>query len=166
MFAMATFALVSFTSTTSWVKTGSTPQNYEMGTDIPANTEGVGMATIKSTSNAGTGFGALMHQLSATTFAGKRVKVTGIVRTVGVQQWGGLWLSVNQPTSSQTISLSNLKHTSLEGTSKGYTKTEIVLDVPANSKGIAYGAILQGQGQIFAGRVFFDIVDNNVPVTN
>ncbi len=165
MFTLAAFALLSFDNTTNWVKTGSSPQNYQMGTDIAANTEGAGLATIKSISNSGIGFGALMHQLEPSTFAGKRVKVTGIVKTNGVEDWGGIWLSVNQPVSSQTVRLDNMKHSNYSGSTKGYMMSEIVMDVPVNSTGIAYGSLLKGKGQIFTGRVFFDIVDKNVPLT-
>ncbi len=166
LIAIATFALVSFESTNTWVKTGSDPQSYEMGTNIPANTEGANVATIKSKTINANGFGALMNQLRAESFLGKRVKVSGIVKASDIQQWGGLWLSVNQTYGNQTISLENLKHTSINGSSKGYIATQIVVDVPANSTGIAYGSLLKGGGQLWAGRVFFDIVDKSVPLTN
>ena len=58
-----------------------------------------------------------------------------------------------------------MKHSSITGTKDAFTYVSIVVDVPSNSKGIAYGSVLKGAGQISTGRVSFDIVDKSVPIS-
>ena len=161
--AFATFAMVSFDTVKGWIPTGSNPQNYEMGEDAKINKEGVGFNTIKSRANVA-GFGALMHTIDAKTFQGKRIKVTGLIKSSDVLEWGGIWVSVNQ-SSSESVSLDNMKVSRITGTKDAFTHVSIVVDVPANSKGIAYGSLLKGSGKISTGRVSFDIVDKSVPLT-
>lgn len=52
----------------------------------------------------------------------------------------------------------------IKGTS-GWKKYEIVLDVPNEASNIAFGALLNGTGQIWVDNVHFDIVGNSVPTT-
>ena len=99
MIAIATFALISFDIIKGWTPTGSNPQNYEMGDNSTINKEGKGVNTIKSRLGSITGFGALMQQMDARTFLGKRIKVTGIIKSSDVREWGGIWVSVNQAAS-------------------------------------------------------------------
>jgi hypothetical protein len=49
--------------------------------------------------------------------------------------------------------------------STGWTKYEIVLDVPNNASLIAYGALLSGTGQIWFDNITFEIVGDNIPIT-
>jgi len=162
--AFATFAWVSFDTIKGWIPTGSAPQNYEMGNDAKYNNDGVGVNVIKSRPGNTAGFGALMQQIDAKTFKGKRIKVTGIIKSSDVREWGGIWVSVDQE-AGQNVSLENMKHSSITGTKDAFTYVSIVVDVPSNSKGIAYGSVLKGAGQISTGRVSFDIVDKSVPIS-
>jgi len=42
----------------------------------------------------------------------------------------------------------------------------IVLNVPKESKHIAYGVLLLGTGQTWADEVWFDVVSEKIPITN
>ena len=41
----------------------------------------------------------------------------------------------------------------------------VVLDIPVKSEVIAFGVLLNGSGQIWMDKLSFEIVDDNVPVT-
>jgi hypothetical protein len=52
----------------------------------------------------------------------------------------------------------------IKGTTS-WTKYDIVLDVPDNASQIAYGALLEGTGQIWFDNIAIEIVDDSVPTT-
>lgn len=156
--------LASFDNLSTWTKTGSNLSKYDMGERVSSNTEGPGVITIKSKGNAVNDFGIMTHHLPAATFQGKRVRISGITKAKDVNAWGGLWLNVNQ-SASQTIQLENMVISKVSGSSKGYIISQVVMDVPQGSAGISYGAVLKGDGQLFVGRVMFEIVGNEVPLT-
>lgn len=156
--------LASFDNLSTWTKTGSNLSKYDMGESVSANTEGPGIITLKSKGNAVNDFGIMTHHLPAATFQGKRVRISGIVKAKDVNAWGGLWLNVNHATS-QTIQLDKMVISKVSGSSKGYNFAKVVMDVPQGSAGISYGAVLKGDGQLFVGRVMFEIVGNDVPLT-
>ncbi|MCF8426713.1 MAG: hypothetical protein K9H61_03035 [Bacteroidia bacterium] len=157
-------ALLSFDLPTGWFNAGSKPKSYEMGIEKAAGQDGNNAATIKSIDKKIVGFGTLMQQSKPDKFLGKRVKMTGFVRSENVTTWAGLWLRVDQPGSQQPLSFDNMGDRPIKGTT-GWTKYEIVLDVPNNSSLIAYGALLDGTGQIWFDNIMFEVVADNVPTT-
>ncbi len=160
------FTLLSTENVANWDKSGSASKDYIMGANIKGNDDGSGTVTIKSKTNSVSGYGALIHNLSAQTFQGKRVRISGLIRSMNVNDWGGFWINTNQAVSNKAVSMETIHHSTVSGTSKGYQYCQVVVDVPANSSGIAYGAMLKGAGQIYAARVQFEIVPSNTPLTN
>lgn len=164
--AIVILGFMSFENPNNWVKSGSAKQQFDMGSDIPSNKEGIGVITIKSKTNAVTGQGALIKQLAAQTFAGKRVRIKGLIKIEGVTKAAGFWMNTNQATTNHDLSMQSAKRSAFKGNTGNYRMSEVVMDVPTNSTGIAYGTFLDGPGQIYAARLQFDIVDNNTPLTN
>ncbi|MBI2968981.1 MAG: hypothetical protein HYY40_14360 [Bacteroidetes bacterium] len=154
----------SFDLPQGWFKAGNKPGSYEMGTDKWAGQDGKNAATIKSKDKKINGFGTLMQNCLPDMFRGKRVRMTGYMKSKDVIQWAGFWLRVDQPNSNTPLSFDNMHDRSVKGTSE-WQKYEIVLDVPLNSSNIAYGALLAGTGQIWFDNLSFEVVDNSIPVT-
>jgi hypothetical protein len=50
----------------------------------------------------------------------------------------------------------------IKGTT-GWTKYQIVLDVPESSIDIAFGTLLDGEGEIWCDTFSFEVVDQNTP---
>ncbi len=159
-----TVALLSFDTPTGWFNAGSKPKSYEMGIDKGAGQDGKNAATIKSIDKKIDGFGTLMQQCKPDKYLGKRVRMTGFVKSENVTAWAGLWLRVDQSGSQQPLSFDNMGDRPIKGTT-GWTKYEIVLDVPSNASLIAYGALLDGTGQIWFDSITFEVVGDNVPTT-
>ncbi len=156
--------LLSFDLPTGWFKAGSKPKSYDMGIEKGLGPDGKNVATIKSIEKKIDGFGTLMQKSNPEKYLGKRIKMTGFVKSENVEKWAGLWLRVDQSGSSKPLSFDNMGNRPIKGTT-AWTKYEIVLDVPSNSSFLVYGALLDGPGQIWFDNISFEIVDNTAPTT-
>ena len=159
-----TFTLLSFDFPTGWLNAGSKPKSYEMGVDKSAGQDGKNAATIKSIDKEISGFGTLMQQCKPDKYLGKRIKMTGYVKSDNVANWAGLWFRVDQEGSKEPLSFDNMHDRQIKGTT-AWKKYEIVLDVPNNASLIAYGALVDGTGQIWFDDIKIEIVDNSIPTT-
>jgi hypothetical protein len=110
------------------------------------------------------GFGTLMQMFKANTYAGKRLKMTGNAKSEGVKYFAGFWLRIDGPDDKQ-LSFDNMRDRPIKGTT-GWTKYQIVLDVPENSIYIAVGLLLGGSGQVWMTDIRFEVVGVNVPTTD
>lgn len=160
----ATAFFLSFDLPVGWFKAGNKPNSYEMGIDKGSGQDGKNAATIKSVEEKIEGFGTLMQQSKPDKFMSKRVRMTGFLKSENVTGWAGLWLRIDQTGSQKPLSIDNMKDRKITGTTS-WKKYEIVLDVPDNTSLIAYGALLDGTGQIWFDNLSFEIVDQNVPLT-
>ena len=163
------FIFTSFDEAKDWFAAGSKPKSYEMGVDKNAGHDGKNAATIKSKDKKiKNDFGTLMQDCLPEKYLGKRVRMSGYMKTQDVSEWSGFWFRVDQPNSNATLSFDNMhdgkKDRSVKGTTP-WTKYEIVLDVPLKASNLAYGALLSGTGQIWFDGIKFEIVDNSVPTT-
>lgn len=159
-----TVVLLSFVTPTGWFNAGSKPKSYEMGIDKGSGQDGKNAATIKSIDKKIDGFGTLMQQSKPDKFLGKRVRMTGFVKSENVLNWAGIWLRVDETGSKQPLSFDNMSDRPIKGTTD-WAKYEIVLDVPSNASLIAYGALLGGTGQIWFDNISFEVVGDNIPTT-
>src|SRR4051812_42918339 len=89
-------ALLSLDLPTGCYRAGSQPEHYEMGTDKGAGQDGSDASTIKSINKPIQGFGTLMSRCSADKYLGKRVRMSGSMKTTDVAKWAGFWLRVDQ----------------------------------------------------------------------
>lgn len=153
-------SLLSFDIPKEWFKAGDKPNSYEMGIAKATGQDGKNAATIKSIDKKIKGFGTLMQQCKADKFLGKRIKMTGYVKSENVKSWAGLWLRVDEKGTNKCLSFDNMGDRPIKGTT-GWTKYEIVLDVPKSSSLIAYGALLAGTGQIWFDTITFEIVGDS-----
>lgn len=148
-----------------WSKAGSKPKSYEMGIDKGAGQDGKNCASIKSKEKKIEGFGTLMQSFKPDKYRGKKIRMTGFMKSFEVKSWAGFWLRVDQADSKTSLSFDNMRDRAVKGTTE-WTKYEIVLDVPDKASDIAFGALLNGTGQIWFDNLNFEVVDNSVPSTN
>ncbi len=123
----------SFIIPADWFKAGNEPQSYDAGIDKGAGQDGKNAATIKSISENINGFGNLMQNCLPDKYLGKRVRMTGYMKTQDVASWAGFWMRVDQANSKISLAFDNMhdgiQNRSITG-SIPWTKYEIVLDVP------------------------------------
>ena len=163
-----TMTLMFYTSNsysqTKWFKSGSDWDKYSMGIDSSFRHDNKEVMTIKSIDGEITGFGTFMSNFAPDKYIGKRIKMSGFVKSKEVTTSAALWLRVDQNGSDEVLSFDNMYDRPIEGTTD-WKKYEIVLDVPNNASNIAFGAMLFGTGQIWFDKLVFEIVDITVKTT-
>jgi hypothetical protein len=146
-----------------WFKSGSTPEDYEVSFDYDNKFRGNPICYIKSRTSP-RGFCTLMQVIKADSYIGKRVKLIGNARSDGLERWAGFWMRVDGP-ERKTLKFDNMQDRPIKGTT-GWTKYQVVLDVPADSVQIAFGLLLDGPGEVGMADLSFDIVSSDVPTTD
>jgi hypothetical protein len=149
---------------TGWFPAGSNPSEYEMGIDNSIFQNGQVCAYIKSKSPKENQFGTLMQTISAENYSGKRLMLSGYIKSEDVKGWSGMWMRIDGE-SSQQLGFDNMYDRAIKGTTD-WKKHEIVLDIPANSLTINYGVLLNSDGKVWFDNFELKEVDKNVPVTN
>ncbi len=157
-------ALYSFDVPKGWYKAGSSPEFYEIGIEKGAGIDGTNAATIKSVANRVRGFGTLVQNIQPGNYAGKRIRMSGYIKTDQVNGWAGFWLRIDQENSSVPLAFDNMSNRKIMGSTE-WIKCEIIVDVPKKANNIAYGALLSGSGQLWFDNLSFEVVDNKVVTT-
>lgn len=160
---LAGATLVSYDLPKGWFKAGSEPEKYEMGIDKGAGVNGGNAAIIKSDSKKIKGFGTLMQNCQPGKYAGKRVRMSGYLKSEDIEGWGGLWFRVDGKGAS--LAFDNMHDRAVKGTTQ-WKKYEIVLDVPEEASNLAYGALLGGTGTLWFDDIQFEIVEGAVKSTS
>ncbi len=148
---------------TGWFVAGSAPNDYEFSRDASTAQSGQSSALIATkpgvTSN---GFGTLMQIIDAENYRGARWRMSGYLKTSDVAK-AQMWMRVDG--DRKILSFDNMDSRPVRGTT-GWTRYEIVLDVPADSIDIAFGFFLtQGGGKVWGDSFKFEKVDSKVPLT-
>lgn len=147
-----------------WFPAGSNPSGYEMSVDNSTFQNGHSSAYIKSKSPKENKFGTLMQTISAQNYLGKRLQLSGYIKSEDIEGWSGMWMRINGE-NRRILGFDNMLGRAIKGTTD-WKKYEIVLDVPQNSKTINYGALLNGQGKVWFDNFQLEEVDKSVKVTN
>ncbi len=149
-----------------WFKAGSKPDSYKIGIVKNSGKNGGNAVYIKSIKKVDTGFGTMMQYFSADKYLGKRIRLSGYVKSKDVIEWAGLWMRVdgtgNPP---KVLSFDNMQNRPIKGT-RNWEKYDVVLDVPSNSKSVNIGVLLSGTGEIWISDLNFEVVGKNVSTTN
>lgn len=117
---------------------------YELAPDNTTSTSGRYSMRIRSTAaNAQLGPTAIL--LDPAPLLGKRVKVSGQIRTenVAAPGYAAIWLRVDGP--GGILSLNNMSEVGIRGTT-GWRRYEYELNVNPAGQQIVFGAFLAGQG--------------------
>ena len=151
------------------------------GTGIPRNQDAGGFAavidravahdghasvSIRSIVAEPKGFRAVTQLIKADAYRGKRVRLSGYLKTRDVRGGGaGIWLRVDSP-DAKLLAIDNMTTRRVTGTTD-WSRQEVVLGVPEAAARLAFGALLTGTGQVWADDLALDVVDpKEVPVTN
>jgi hypothetical protein len=108
-------------------------------------------------------FGTLVQTFKADDYRGKRLRLTGWLRTREVAGGASLWMRVDS--ADKTLTFDNMDKRRLKGDSD-WAKFEIVLDVPEAAQHIAFGVLVAGKGKLWVDDLAFDVVGNDVKSTN
>jgi hypothetical protein len=146
-----------------WLKAGASPADYEIGMDQDETFHGKPSCYLRSRSPP-EGFGTVMQMFKADAYLGKRLMLTGMAKSQAVEEWAGFWMRVDKA-DEPSVSFDNMQDRPISGTT-GWTKYQIVLDVPHDSAYIAFGLLLDGAGEVWMADVRFAVVSSNTPTTD
>ena len=157
------FAFKPMDDIKGWFLTGSNPESYEIGLTKDAERNS-NVAFLKSKKTVD-GFGSIMQSFNPSSYLGKRVRLSGYIKSKDVQSWSGMWFRIDGPEKGNSLGFDNMYKRAIKGTTT-WKKYEIVLDAPENSTGFAFGVLLNGPGEVWLDDLKFEVVDKSVPLTN
>jgi hypothetical protein len=151
-----------------WIQAGMNPGDYDMAVDAKGGRSGGTCAYIRAKTPDARTFGTLMQTFDAGDYKGKRLRLSGWVKSAGVDRWAGLWMRIDGPMDSRgpaMLGFDNMQNRPIKGTTdwKAY---EVVLDVPQQAVTVNFGILLEGAGHAWLDGVRFDVVGPEVPVTD
>jgi hypothetical protein len=147
-----------------WFKAGSKPDSYETGHAMKQHLS-KDVYYIKSTEKYVEGFGTIMTGIKPDEYFGKRVKLSGWIRTEDVAGYTGMWMRVDGSTPNEMLAFDNMGGRPIKGTTD-WEKYEIVLEVGASATWIAYGILISGTGNVWLSDLTFEEVGSDVASTN
>ncbi len=159
--SLYSFKTLKLDEVKSWFLAGSSPKNYEIGTEN--NTERTGKVAYLKSVKTGSGFGTIMQTFIPTSYLGKRVRLTGYIKSNKVNDWAGMWFRIDGENNAM-LGFDNMQDRAIKGETP-WTRYAIVLDIPIESKAIAYGVLLSGQGNVWLDDLKFEVVDKSMPLT-
>ncbi|UQZ34498.1 AraC family transcriptional regulator [Paenibacillus sp. PK3_47] len=148
-----------------WFLSGSHPFNYGIGLDRKTFHKGKASGFLKSvTVEADDEFATMMQQFKADKYLGKRIKLSGFLKSAGVSVFCGFWMRVDN-SLGDIVQFDNMSNRPVTGDTE-WNHYAIVLDVPDNSTSISFGVLLSGRGQVWVDELRFEEVDDHTPTTN
>ena len=160
----STLALLSFTVPKGWYTGGNTPNSYDIGTVKGGGHEGKNAGTVRSVAPVKNGFGTLMQAISPDKYAGKRIRMTGYMKSKDVSEWAGFWCRADGRDMTEILAFDNMENRAVKGTTDWH-KYDVVIDVPLGTSQIAFGALMAGTGQIWFDNIAFEEVNMGIPIT-
>jgi hypothetical protein len=151
-----------------WLQAGMNPDDYEMAVDPKGGRSGGPCAYIKAKTADARTFGTLMQTFDAGEYKGKRMRLSGWVRSAAIAKWAGLWMRIDGPTDGNApamLGFDNMQGRPIKGTTD-WKRYDIVLDVPQKATTVNFGILLEGAGQAWLDGVSFEVVGSDVPVTD
>ena len=164
-----TFSAISLCAAVprGWYLSGSNATDYESGID-QTQYQGRRVVYLKAAPTT-KGFGTLMQDFRADDYAGKRVRLSAMLKTENVANWAGLWMRVDKSSgassSPKMLAFDNMQDRPVKGT-EDWKNYNVVLDVPNDATGISFGVLLNGSGNVLLSNVKIGTVGSDVPLTS
>ncbi|MED4455825.1 AraC family transcriptional regulator [Metabacillus fastidiosus] len=148
-----------------WHLSGSHPFNYKMGIDREIFHKGKGSGFLKAVKVETNGeFATMMQEFNAEKYLGKRLKLSGFLKSKAVDGFCGFWMRIDN-TLGDVLQFDNMGNRPITGDTE-WNYYSIVLDIPENSAVICFGVLLSGNGQVWIDELKFEEVDDSIPTTN
>lgn len=151
---------------TGWSRTGADNVNYEAFLDKGVGRTGADVMSIKSINGQYKDFTAIVTQATLVDYIGKRVRLSGYLKTVDATELAAFWIRMDK--AGKSVAFANMMEKKKERFLKGtndWTRCEIVIDVPLNADQMVYGVIFEGKGQVWVDDMKLEVVDASVPLT-
>lgn len=146
-----------------WMKTGGKPTNYDLTLDTSVQHHGQASVCLQFVGKQPDGNVVLMQNFKPEAYRGKRLRMSAWVKTEKADDRAQLWMRLDAPKSSPGFD--NMNGRRITGITD-WKRYEIVLDVPNETINIAFGAMSFGMGRVWLDDFAFEVVGNDVTVTD
>lgn len=157
---------INMSEINGWMITGTNPDFYQATLDTRVYHKGQKSARFESkeeiAGQAGQ-FGTFMQQFRSESFAGKRMRFSGFVKSENVAGWAGLWMRVDDHQQNM-LAFDNMQDRAIKGTTD-WNYYACVLDVPKEAEIICIGILMTGTGTVWIDDCQFEEVGMDIPVT-
>ncbi|RYD72812.1 MAG: hypothetical protein EOP53_21265 [Sphingobacteriales bacterium] len=146
-----------------WELVSKVPSQFGYGLDKDEVFSGNASAYINSRkSNYNSAW--LTQEISAAPYAGKRLKMTAMVKSenAGKKAWAGIFMNI-KGNDFKKAGFDNLFDKNVSGQSD-WVACELVMDVPAESKKITFGLYKVYGGNAWIDNINFEVVNDEVPL--
>lgn len=162
--AVSAIGTVSFQNTLMMPTLPSNTTDFSIGMDEKVQRRpGEATGHIASIVPAPTGFAARGFVIPAHPYRGKRVRLVGMIKTEGVQQFAGVQLAINAD-GVRSLRADAIGTPLISGTSD-WTESQAVGDVPAEADAIQFAVALYGKGKMWMDDLHLDVVPDTVATT-
>lgn len=149
----------------SWGSTGYGAERYQMGVDSAVTWEGKPALAIAGAGMVGAAFGDIHNFTSATGYAGRRVRFSGVYKLADVDGWAGAYLLAYDGVSYQLNPMSPPAAIGGKGNQTDWTPFNVVIEVPKDASTLRMGLLLAGNGRAWLSNLKFEEVADDVPLT-
>jgi serine/threonine protein kinase len=153
-------ASVTVVTPPGWRFESDRPDEYEHGLDRTFSARGA-VAYIRNRTLRAEGTATLVQYLDVSLYVGRRVRVSALLRSNAIDQFGGLLFGI---VHSGGAVLGNRRNLAFHGTNE-WSKQSVVFDVDGAPTGLAIGFGLSGPGAIWADNFSIEVVDASIPLT-
>jgi hypothetical protein len=140
------------------------PHHYEAEGDPTVPHLSAGAAHIRSIVSRPRWLATISSTILGKPFSGKRVRFSGYLRTVDVENSAGLRLFAEGPHGKPNV-FETMEFREITGIT-GWRRYEIVVDIPESTIVIVPGFYLCGQGSVWADGFMFEAVNSTVALTS
>ena len=158
---LATTAIfcMSYLAPRGWHTSGSAEAKYDMGTLRYGGHDSKSCGTIKSTKGHyfNDDYGLLMQTFPAKKYLGRRLRLTGFMKTKDVKDWSGFMLRADKDGKKDPVAFDNMFDRKITG-SNNWQEYRVELDIPEDASSISFGALVNGPGQIWFDDISFEVV--------
>lgn len=147
----------------SWVLIGTNTASYVLGTDTHSHSGRFALA-IGGNDTSSTKFSGVGQLVAADNYRGKRVRLSAWVKQVNIVGTDvGLWMRVDG--QDLVYGIDNFSTRTVDGT-LDWRQISVILDVPTEATGIAFGALMSGSGEFLVDGMSLDVVPATGSTTN
>ena len=138
---------------------------YTVRSDVGRRDGGQGFAgaTIKSNTQFPSGSAMLAQSIRADAYRGKRVRLSGYMKTIGVND--GTAILFMRVDGEGVVQMSDYMQNRPLMLTTDWSRQEIVVDIPRSAIGFTFGFMLGGSGQVWLDDADLEIVGTDVAVT-
>ncbi len=145
--------------TEGWTFMEGPPQHFDWGIDTNMVSQGNPSFFVKTKEGVSKGKGVLQQAFLADEYRGKRLRLSGLLKTENVE--GGTALSLQIEGVNETLRPANAQEHALQGT-HNWIRRELEVEVPQASISVGLGLLFLGRGQVWLSDVQLEVVDEDL----